>query len=210
MIGLVVLGAVVGVDRTAFAQSYLAHPLVAATLGGFLAGGAAEGLWLGATLSLLSLSQVPVGERRLRDWSSVALAGGYAVGGQAAGPAAAALLMVVLLGLPAGYGIRWVRATALRRRESLEVSLQAGSTVGIASAHWVGVWQHALRGGLTVWLCAELLTRLIPGVDQLGPGPLRGLELLWQVAPVAGLPLLYRLHLGPRLRLRPAAGESGA
>jgi len=199
MIPLVAVAAAVGIDRTAFGQTMLAHPLVAATLGGWLAGAPAEGFWLGATLTLLSLAHVPVGETRLRDWSNLSLAGGYALAGRSPAEAGAILLVLVLLARPAGHAILAVRAFTLRLRESVDPVLAAGRHDGLPWIQLLGLLAHALRGIVVTALAVFLLDAAADRVGALDARLGEGLARLWALAAILGVPLLYRLHLAPRL-----------
>ncbi|OYV73746.1 MAG: hypothetical protein B7Z72_01815, partial [Gemmatimonadetes bacterium 21-71-4] len=61
---IALLGGVAGLDTVSFPQAMISRPLVAATLGGMLAGAPMHGLLVGAVLELIALETLPVGASR--------------------------------------------------------------------------------------------------------------------------------------------------
>lgn len=111
---LLFLGAWTALDAAAVGQFMVGRPLVAATLGGWVAGDPAAGMLAGALLEALHLAQVPAGGARLPDpgpgsvvaGGVAALAGsgagagvGAAAGAGSAGAAGGALALALTLGV---------------------------------------------------------------------------------------------------------------
>jgi mannose/fructose/N-acetylgalactosamine-specific phosphotransferase system component IIC len=110
-LAVAVVGGLLGLDAVAFPQVMVARPLVAATVGGALAGAPAAGAWVGAWLELLSLRQLPVGAARYADTGPAALAAGLAYA--AAGGGLPELVWAVAVGSVAGWlgghTVQWQR-----------------------------------------------------------------------------------------------------
>ena len=194
MIAAAALGVIAGVDRTAFGQTGLGNPFVAACLSAWVAGATGEGVWLGIVLLLLSVARIPVGEQRVRDWTSAAVAAPWWAGPDA-GPErwALALLLSLVLAHLAGRLVGMARAVAGRWVEDWRESDE--TKVGATALHLRCTALHALRGGLVVGAAvpagAALLDLLVP---RLGVAEATALARFWELAPIALLPLLWRFH----------------
>ncbi len=88
---------IVTVDLVSAPQGLLSRPLVAATVAGLLAGDVAAGVLVGVALELYALDVLPIGASRYPDYGAAAVAAG---GAAALVPAAPALALAGLLGLP--------------------------------------------------------------------------------------------------------------
>lgn len=201
MIAPALLSALAGLDRTAFAQSFLAHPLVCATIAGTIAGDPQAGLWTGLCLTVFSAEHIPVGESRIRDWSSVAVAAAFAVAHRDEATQGLVLVCAALCALPAGRAIRGVRALMLRMRDAVDDESLARRPGLILRMQLAGLSLHLLRGALVGTLIYSLLRFLASSVRLEGTLA-EGLGLFWQLAAVAGLPVLFRVHVRARLRGR--------
>jgi PTS system mannose-specific IIC component len=82
------------------------RPLVAASLGGALAGDVGHGLVVGVVLELLALETLPVGASRYPEWGSASVAAG-ALAAEFSARSAAALPMAALVGLVTALGGGW-------------------------------------------------------------------------------------------------------
>lgn len=196
MIAATLLGAAAGGDRTAFGQTFLAHPLVGASLAGWLAGAPAEGVWMGTALSIWSAPRLPVGEARLRDWTSAAVAGPFLVPSEAREALwGASLLATLLVALVGGRLIEVVRGIAARGDQAVDRSVGDGDLGRLQAVHLVLTALHFARGGVVV-LAAVLLGRLLLGTlpGRLGEPEVLILTWTWRLAPAAGLPILLRFH----------------
>lgn len=196
MLSAFVAGALAGADRTAFGQTLLAHPLVAAALAGWWVGDPLAGLWLGIVLHFWSCPQVPVGESRLRDWTSVAVALPFALG-----PAAPAehwglgLLFGSVSGFSGGVAVEAVRRVAGRAVERIRPRILTGDLRGVERLHLGLGALEALRGGVVVLVTVALLQALVESVaPRLAPPERAALAVAWRLAPLAGLPLVFRFH----------------
>ena len=73
-IGVGLIGGVVGIDATSFAQTMVSRPLIASTLVGLLLGRPEEGAMLGSILELFALVILPVGAARYPESGTAAVA----------------------------------------------------------------------------------------------------------------------------------------
>ena len=76
LLPLSMLGGVLGLDVVCFPQMMVSRPLVAATLGGALAGDSTTGVLVGVTLELIALATLPFGASRYPEWGSAAVVAG--------------------------------------------------------------------------------------------------------------------------------------
>ena len=191
----VLLGALAGGDRTAFGQTLLAHPAIAAALAGWAAGAPAEGVWLGVALTGLSTAQIPVGETRLRDWTSAAVAAPFLAVGGDTWRWGAALLLSFGVAWIGGRAIGLVREVSRRRVAAAKDLAEEGNLEGLERLHGMLTVLHFVRGGVVV-AAAVGLGRIL--LDAWAPSPpeARLLESTWAVAPLAGVPILLRFQLG--------------
>ncbi len=204
------LGAVVGLDRSAFGHTLLAHPAVAGTL--LLAvSGASPDAWLFLmVLTCLESSNPVVGG--VRDWGSAALVG-VVLGQGAAGATAWALILmwsVVVAGVGGG-AILGVRSVAARSMRAVEVAVEAGDAGRIERIHFFLIFLDALRGGGMVGLGLVTGRFLLPrGLDLAAAAGVEGwLALIWTVAPWGALPVLCRLHWDRTRRVAMGMGLAG-
>lgn len=194
MIAATALGAVAGLDRTAFGQTGLANPFVAACLSAWIAGAPVEGVWLGVALLLLSAPRIPVGERRIRDWTSAAVAAPWWAGPDAGAERwALALLLSIAL---AYLGGRAVDATRGLVGRWVEVWHEGGRPRQRAtSLHLRCTALQALRGAVVVGVAVPVGSVLLDGITtRLPAAEATALARLWELAPIALLPLLWRFH----------------
>ncbi len=189
------LGALAGGDRTAFGQTLLAHPIVAGSLAGWCAGASGPGVWLALGITCIAAARVPVGEARVRDWTSAAIVGPF-VAGEAAWTWGFALLLASVVASAGGRAIEAVRELARRRDLRLEAAVDAGDLRALERTHTGLVVAHFVRGGL-VTLAAVLVGRaclawISPRVD---PATGQILAFIWWLTPAMGLPILLRFQL---------------
>lgn len=195
MIPGVLLGAAAGLDRTAFGQTLLAHPFVAASLSGALVGDPVRGLEAGLVLWMLAAPRVPVGETRVRDWTTAAVVLPWCVPAEA-GDAAWTLALCVAVGvaLAGGAAIEGVRDIA---RRSVEIwrARPAEARTDPTRLHLGLTSLHAARGAMVAALAIVGGRWFVDGVvDAAGPRPQAFLETIWTLAPWGLLPLLWRVH----------------
>lgn len=199
LVGLLVAGALLALDEAAVGQFLLARPLVAATLGGALAGDPLAGALAGLLLEGVYLALVPTGGVRLPEAGPGSLvAGAVASGSMLAGATPAGALA---LGLSLGGGISLVGgalvarhrarnaravARAVARGESLGRPLRGALLRGAAR----GAGLVAAGLGLAVLTPASLLARW--------PLPLEWTVALLALPSLLGLGALGRIPLpGP-------------
>ncbi len=202
--GTALLGGVLALDETAVAQTWLSQPLPAGLLAGMLTGDPVTGLVLGATVQLLVLGDLPIGETNLRDRLSPLLGAVLAcrlAGWQLVFPwdapdqawrlgwllpslAAGALLGRYILGAERELHGRWMLA-ALR-------SVRRGDERIVSRTHLGCLAVTAARGALlpVAWAVLLLVLWLGPG-GRLSP-PVRAAAglLAWWPPAVAGGALL--------------------
>lgn len=192
-------GGLCGLDRTAFGQTLLAHPMIAAALAGALVGDAGAGLWAGFTLTALSARVLPVGERSIRDWTSAAVVLGAVAGSVEDGAVrGSALLLAPWIAWLGGRWIHRVRGLAARVLAARRARPASQVLEGLEFEHLRLTSLHGIRGALLVGCCTWLATAFLPPlVERLGAPERAALDGLWKVAPLAALPLLLRFHVEP-------------
>src|SRR6185312_14724616 len=113
LLPLTLLGALLGADVVSFPQAMLSRPIVAATLGGALAGNVAAGLLTGAVLEMVAMETLPVGASRYPEWGSASLVGG-AIAGSHLVMRPGAIILGVFVGIATAWAGGW-SMYALRR-----------------------------------------------------------------------------------------------
>lgn len=122
---IALLGALAGLDVVSFPQAMISRPIVAATLGGALAGSTMSGLVAGVVLELIALETLPVGASRYPEWGSASVVGGAlfaAHAGTSSIPEGAASIGPVGDSLPASLGYLLL------------------ATLGAIATAWAGGW----------------------------------------------------------------------
>ena len=147
---VVLLAAVVGLDVVSFPQMMFSRPLVAATLGGAVAGSVAQGLLVGVLLELLALETLPVGASRYPEWGSASVVGG-ALGAEFASRTAAALPMATLIGLVTalvgGGSMIQLRRLNARWAHGRAEEIAQGSSRAVIGLQLAGLTADLARGG---------------------------------------------------------------
>ena len=149
LLPLAIMGAVLGLDTVSFPQAMLSRPLVAATLGGMLAGSPSEGLLVGAALELIALETLPFGASRYPEWGSASAVGGALFASSANPPAGAMSLAVIAAVATAWVGgwsmvkVRQFNAMLAHRSQS---GLDAGARGSIIGLQLRGMTADLLRG----------------------------------------------------------------
>lgn len=173
-VGLFLFAGFAGLDDTSWPQAMVSRPLVAGSLGGWLAGAAGVGLAVGAVLELLLLPYRPLGGARSPDPGPASLVAGAA--GAASGPAAGPVLAAALL----GWALSWLGEVTVRWQRRLSSRLLGDAPERVREPraverwHLTGLATDFLRGallGVVWWLPATLLVRV---VAVGGPAPSAG------------------------------------
>lgn len=116
-LAVAVLGALVGLDSTAFPQVMFSRPLVAGALGGLVFGRPFEGLVVGAVLEIFALVILPVGAARYPEAGTGAVAAAAALAHAGGAGRAVPLLLLAVV-----FGLAWERiaggSVILLRREN--------------------------------------------------------------------------------------------
>jgi PTS system mannose-specific IIC component len=153
---IALLAGVVGLDVVSFPQAMLSRPIVAATLGGALAGSPASGLVCGVALECLALESLPVGASRYPEWGSASVvAGALATVGATSGallPAVGAFAVAVLVGIVAA----WIGGWSMVQHRQLIArvawprlgQLAAGSRNTVTGLQLFGMTADLARGSL--------------------------------------------------------------
>src|SRR6185295_13825822 len=126
MLPLAILGAVLGLDTVSFPQAMLSRPLVAATLGGALAGSPSGGLLVGAALELIALETLPFGASRYPEWGSASAVGGALFASSVSPPAGAMSLAVI-----AAVSTAWVGSWSMVRLRHLNARMAHASQIAL-------------------------------------------------------------------------------
>ena len=168
----VCIGGVLGMDAVSFPQVMVARPLVAGTLGGWLAGEPALGLWVGAILEIVSTRQIPMGGARYHDTGPAAFAAGLAYA--EAGASSSSLLLATAAGLVLGWAGSWTVHAQRRLNERLVAPLARAARApgGLVRRHLSALGCDYLRATLLTGLWIVAARALLDGV--LVPAGLRG------------------------------------
>jgi PTS system mannose-specific IIC component len=148
LLPIAVAGALLGLDVVSFPQAMISRPIVAATLGGALAGDITSGLVAGAVLEMIALEMLPVGASRYPEWGTASVVGGALAAGFYTLPGAAVVAIFASIATAwAGgwsmYGLRRMNGVwARREREPLE----AGAPGAAAGLQLRGLSADLLRG----------------------------------------------------------------
>ncbi len=179
-LAVALLGAMVGLDSTAFPQAMFSRPLVAGALAGLAFGRPLEGLVAGAALEIFALVILPVGAARYPEAGTGAVAAAAAFAeAQGYGPAGALLLLAVVYGL-AWESVAGVSVILLRRENERLVARdtrEPPSARGIERRHMGAMSLDLLRGAaiaLTGTLVGSELLRTLGPLWTLGSGAASG------------------------------------
>ena len=166
------LGAFCALDRTAAFQIMFSRPLIAATLGGVLAGNWEIGLLIGASLELYFLSEIPVGTNIPTDDTLLALAAGGTAAALSGLPTNAMLnaktlaLVVLLTVLPWAAFTRkldsWVRVRNARLIDEMETRLLACENASAINFHLHGILNFYGAAAVTLGLMMVSSLLLVP------------------------------------------------
>lgn len=105
---LALAGGAAAMDESAWPQAMVSRPLVAATAGGALAGGASDGLLIGIALEILWIPFPPFGAARRPEAGPASVMAGAAFAAAGAG-GPVGLLAAILV----GWGLGWIGAVTL-------------------------------------------------------------------------------------------------
>ncbi len=162
---LVLLGAVVGFDTVSFPQAMLSRPIVAATLGGALAGNALLGALCGVVLECFALETLPVGASRYPEWGSASVVGG-ALFADIPNASAGALVIAVVIALSGawlgGWSMVQLRTLNARRARRNHDAVARGDVRVIRYLQFSGLASDFLRGAA---LTAVVLAVALPVRD---------------------------------------------
>ena len=167
LLPLALLGGVVGMDVVTFPQAMISRPIVAASLGGALAGDPLSGLVAGATLELIALETLPVGASRYPEWGSASVVGGALFADRGGDPThqAAALVLSVL----AGVATAWIGGWSMYQLRRLNAfwahrssdRVQRGDRGAVMSLQLRGLTGDLVRGMLltiaALWVTRAML-----------------------------------------------------
>jgi PTS system mannose-specific IIC component len=211
LLALALLGGLVGLDVVSFPQAMISRPIVAATLGGLLAGNAGMGLLAGVVLELLALETLPVGASWYPEWGSASVVGG-ALFAYTAPASAGALVLAMLAAVVTAWAGGWTMQTVRRingiwARRNLS-SIDAGNANTVMTLQLRGLAADFLRGALLTGVAFVLLAPAMALLLSRWHLPL-GLSLAVVVgvaAAVAGSAAWKRSHGAPAARWYLAGG----
>lgn len=160
-LALVLLGTVVGFDTVSFPQAMLSRPIVAATLGGAVAGNAVLGALCGAVLECFALETLPVGASRYPEWGSASVVGGALFADTQTGLAGALVIAVVIALSGAwlgGWSMVQLRTLNARRARRNHDAVANGDLRVIRYLQFSGLASDLLRAAaLTAFVLAVAL-----------------------------------------------------
>lgn len=188
------LGGLLALDATSVGQVMVSRPLVAATLGGLLAGRPAQGLAVGIVLEALHLAVLPVGASRYPEGGPAAAVAGVAYAAQPpAFGGSAALLVAVLFALAlewiGGRTVVWLRQCNARFAGAPAGEITPG---GLARRHGIPVALDFLRGAVLT-LAGVLALDAILGVTDVRGFPDVAADTVVRLAAAAGIASALRL-----------------
>ena len=157
------LGAVLGLDTVSFPQAMLSRPLVAATLGGAMAGSPLDGLLIGAALELIALETLPFGASRYPEWGSASVVGGAlfaSVPAQPAGSSALAIIAALATAWFGGWTMVKLRQLNARWASHSQQALDAGARGAVIGLQLWCVTADLLRGFLLTIAAAAVFAPL--------------------------------------------------
>jgi mannose/fructose/N-acetylgalactosamine-specific phosphotransferase system component IIC len=146
---LAMLGALLGLDTVSFPQAMLSRPIVAATLGGTLAGSPGGGLLVGAALELIALETLPVGASRYPEWGSASAVGGALFASSPTPPAGAmsvAIVAAVATAWVGGWSMVTLRQMIARMANRSRSALDAGARGSVIGLQLKGMTADLVRG----------------------------------------------------------------
>lgn len=149
LLPLAVLGGVVGIDAVGFPQAMISRPLVAATLAGALAGHAAAGLVVGATLEFFALETLPFGASRYPEWGPAAVVGSALFVSQPedrAGTLVTAVVAALVVAWVGGWTMVRLRGLNGRWLRFRRAALSGGSRREVTGAQLIGLTLDLARG----------------------------------------------------------------
>lgn len=180
LLPLAMLGGLLGLDVVCFPQMMISRPLVAATLGGALAGDATMGILMGATLELIALATLPFGASRYPEWGSASVVGGaiaVAIPGTPAGALTVGVLTTLMTAWVGGISLvrlrQWNAWLARRRRPALDAGSR-GTVIGLQLA---GLTADAVRASVLTAVAYAVLfppARAVVAAWTLGESVSRG------------------------------------
>jgi mannose/fructose/N-acetylgalactosamine-specific phosphotransferase system component IIC len=195
MIAALALGGFAGIDRTAFAQTMFAHPVVCGTLAGWIAGDPASGLRLGIVYGMFSSRRAPIGgEGLVADWSSAAIAVPLALGDSAAGwQWGLGLVAGLAAALVGGRLIRLLRRLAASSEVMVAEAAVQADLARIERVHLSLLGLQFLRGAVWVAIAAVLTSVLAFDVRWSRPEQ-SAAAMIWGLAPMIAVPVLVHAH----------------
>jgi PTS system mannose-specific IIC component len=148
---LTLLGALLGADVVSFPQAMVSRPIVAATLGGAMAGNVAAGLLTGAVLEMLAMETLPVGASRYPEWGTAALAAG-AIAASSHVLRPGAIVVGVFIGIATAWAGGW-SMYALRRLNGVWAEralpvIETGSRRAVMTLQLRGLTADLVRGAV--------------------------------------------------------------
>lgn len=163
LLPLGLLGAVLGLDTVSFPQAMLSRPLVAATLGGALAGSPVSGLLIGAALELIALETLPFGASRYPEWGSASVVGGAlfaSVPEHPAGSSALAIIAALATAWIGGWTMVTLRQLNARWASHTQKALDAGARGAVIALQLRCLTADLLRGFLLTIAAAMVFAPL--------------------------------------------------
>lgn len=161
LLPLALLGGLLGLDVVSFPQAMISRPIVAATLGGALAGDPAGGLLIGAVLELIALDTLPLGASRYPEWGSASVAGGalFAThGSHHPGSMAIAVLGTLAAAWLGGWTMVKLRGLNARWARHRRDALTAGSREAVSGLQLLGLTADLARGAVFTAVAYAVLT----------------------------------------------------
>lgn len=204
LLPLILLGGVLGLDVVGFPQAMISRPLVAATLGGAMVGGAGAGLLVGAVLELFALETLPFGASRYPEWGSASVVAGGLYASEPAGRTGAlalAVLLALALAQTGGVSMVILRRLNARWAHLHSAALERGSGRTVVGLQVAGLTADLVRGSLVAAVGVVVGRIIVPpvldawdGGEMLARGGTVGVATA--VAAAAAWKLFHAVHSG--------------
>jgi PTS system mannose-specific IIC component len=141
----------------------LSRPLVAATLGGAIAGSPVSGLMIGAALELIALETLPFGASRYPEWGSASVIGGAlfaSVPEHPAGSSALAIIAALATAWIGGWTMVKLRQLNARWARKSQQALDAGARGAVIGLQLRCMTADLARGFLLTVLAVAVFAPL--------------------------------------------------
>ncbi len=197
VLGTAVVGALVGLDRTAVGQVMVSQPIVAAPFVGWMLGDPITGFVIGVTLELIWILDMPVGtfvpaDSTISAVSATAIAALAYPGGAPLPVAGASILLTTGMGLVTMRADGMVRHWNARLADAIETDQGRDAESRLARAHFSGLALFFMKSFLLYLIFLPLGIAAVTVFQHLPQNVHRALSLFVMLLPLLGVALVVR------------------